>query len=81
MNDLEKMILDEIATLNDMRLIDVLGFIRYLKAEKPVRSEWVEEWFEHALESIHTRAEEFQITPGQLSDQTSNLVNKPSSNG
>ncbi len=81
MNDLEKMIVEEISTLNEMRLIDVLGFIRYLKAEKPVKQKWVEEWFEHALKSIHERSEEFQVAPEQIRVRAANMHKKRSSNG
>lgn len=70
MSDLEKMIMDEIESLTEMRQIDVLGFIRYLKMEKPVRQQWITEWFEHALVSIHRRADELQITPADIRAQT-----------
>ena len=53
MNDLEKIILEEISTLDELRLIDVIGFIRYLKEEKPVKQEWITGWYESALQSIH----------------------------
>lgn len=81
MNDLEKMIMDEITTLNEMRLIDVLGFIRYLKAEKPVKQKWMEEWFDHALRTIHERADEFQVAPEQIRVHAANMHKKRSSNG
>lgn len=81
MNDLEKMIMDEISTMDDMRLIDVLGFIRFLKAEKPVKSKWIDEWFKQALKSIHERTEELELTPAQISKQNTALVKKHSSNG
>ncbi|MCQ3937147.1 MAG: hypothetical protein DPW18_08885 [Chloroflexi bacterium] len=69
MNDLEKMIMQEISTLNEMRLIDVLGFIRYLKEQKPVKQEWVEKWFEQALKSVHSREKELRITPADIQAQ------------
>lgn len=69
MNDLENIIMEEISTMEEMRLIDVIGFIRYLKAEKPVRQEWIANWYESALESIHNREEELQITPGDIAEQ------------
>lgn len=81
MNDLEKMIMNEISTMDEMRLIDVLGFIRYLKAEKPVKAKWLEEWFDQALKSIHERAEELELTPAQIKEQTGNLKKENSSNG
>ena len=69
MNDLETIIMEEISSLDDMRLIDVIGFIRYLKAEKPVRQEWITSWYESALESIHDREEELNITPTDIDKQ------------
>ena len=69
MNDLEKIIMDEIASLDEMRLIDVIGFIRYLKAEQPIKQEWIASWLESARESIHEREEELGITPEQLNEQ------------
>ena len=69
MNDLEKIIIEEISTLEDMRLIDVIGFIRYLKAEKPIRQEWITSWYESAIQSIHQREEELRISPKELQKQ------------
>ena len=69
MNDLEKIIMEEITTLDDMRLIDVIGFIRYLKAEKPVRQEWITGWYESAIQSIHEREDELKISPEELEKQ------------
>ena len=69
MNDLEQMILEEISSFDDMRLIDVLAFIRYLKAEKPVKQEWIAGWFEHSIQSMHERAEELQVTPAAIKEQ------------
>lgn len=69
MNDLEKIIMEEISSLDEMRLIDVIGFIRYLKAEKPVRQEWITSWYESALESIHDREEDLNITPTDIDKQ------------
>lgn len=69
MNDLEKIIIEEISTLEDMRLIDVIGFIRYLKAEKPIRQEWIASWYESAIQSIHQREEELRISPKELQKQ------------
>lgn len=69
MNDLETIIMEEISSLDEMRLIDVIGFIRYLKAEKPVRQEWITSWYESALESIHDRQEELNITPTDIDKQ------------
>ena len=69
MNDLEKIIIEEVSTLDDMRLIDVIGFIRYLKAEKPIRQEWIAGWYESAIKSMHEREEELRITPAELEKQ------------
>jgi hypothetical protein len=69
MNDLETIIMEEISSMDEMRLIDVIGFIRYLKAEKPVRQEWITNWYESALESIHDREEELNITPTDIDKQ------------
>jgi hypothetical protein len=66
MNDLEKIIMEEITSLEEMRLIDVIGFIRYLKAEKPVKQDWIAEWYESALKSIHEREQELHISPAEL---------------
>ena len=69
MNDLEKIIMEETSSLEEMRLIDVIGFIRYLKAEKPVKQEWIASWYESALESIHDREKELKLTPLDLENQ------------
>lgn len=69
MNDLERMIMEEIASLEDMRLIDVLGFIRYLKAETPIKQEWITSWYESALKSIHERQDELKLTPADIEEQ------------
>ena len=63
MSDLEKMIMEEISTLEELRLIDVLGFIRYLKAGKSEKPQWIEGWFEEAAQSVRERADELKITP------------------
>jgi hypothetical protein len=69
MNDLENIIMEEISSLEEMRLIDVIGFIRYLKAEKPMRQEWITNWYESALESIHNREKELKITSSAIEEQ------------
>ena len=69
MSDLEKIIMEEIASLEEMRLIDVIGFIRYLKAEKPIRQEWIAGWYENAIKSIHEREDELRISPEDLEKQ------------
>lgn len=69
MNSLEEMIMQELSTLPDMRLIDVLGFIRYIKSEKPEKPKWIEEWFESALRSVHLREGELKITQADIEAQ------------
>ncbi|HMZ07984.1 MAG TPA: hypothetical protein PK078_10225 [Anaerolineales bacterium] len=69
MNDLEKMIMEEISTLDELRLIDILGFIRYLKAEKPIKQDWIVGWFDNAIQSIQERKEELQIRPEDIESQ------------
>jgi|JRYF01.1.fsa_nt_gb hypothetical protein len=69
MNSLQKIIMQEIETLEDMRLFDVLGFIRYLKMEKPAKPKGIEKWFEEVAKSVHERAEELEITPEQIQKQ------------
>ena len=69
MSDLEKIIMEEISTLDEMRLIDVIGFIRYLKAEKPIKQEWIAGWYETAIKSIHEREDSLRITQVDLEKQ------------
>ena len=76
MNSLEEMIMEEISTLPDMRLIDVLGFIRFLKSEKTEKPQWIEEWFESALKSVHARDAEFKITQSDIEDQIQKMREK-----
>lgn len=69
MNTLQKIIMQEIETLEDMRLFDVLGFIRYIKMEKPAKPKGIEKWFEGVAKSVHEQAEELGITPEQVQMQ------------
>ena len=70
MRYLQKIIVEEISSLDeDMRLIDVIGFIRYLKAEKPIKQEWIANWYESAIASIHEREDELKITPEDIKMQ------------
>lgn len=69
MNDLEKIIMEEISSLEEMRLFDVIGFIRYLKAEKPVRQEWITNWYESALEAIHDKEKGLPLTSTDNEEQ------------
>ncbi len=52
----------EISTLPKTRLPDVLAFIRYLKLSIPKEQKELEEHFDQALQSIHARAKEMNIT-------------------
>ena len=70
MSSLEKIIMEEIASLDDIRLIEVIGFIRYLKAEKPVKQTQIAGWFENARSEIQDRKEELGITPASLNIKT-----------
>ena len=65
MKDLEKIILEELSTLDDMRLIDVIGFIRYLKADKPLKQEWITDWYESALQTMRDQNDEMSIPDEQ----------------
>ena len=62
MNSLEKMIMDEISSLPELHLIDVLGFIRYLKMERQGAPVEIEAWFESAIKTIRENARELHIT-------------------
>lgn len=46
MSDLEKMIVEEISTLDELRLINVLGFTRFLQDGKSKNQKQIEKWFE-----------------------------------
>ncbi|MBI5825303.1 MAG: hypothetical protein HZB18_14840 [Chloroflexi bacterium] len=74
MNSLEAIIMEEISTLPDIRLIDVIGFIRYLKSEKPEKPQWIEEWFESALQSV--RARQVELKTAQI-----DIEHKPARTG
>lgn len=76
MNDLEKMIMEEISTLDELRLIDILGFIRYIKAEKPLKQDWITGWFDHAVQSIQERREELKLRPEDIQAQIDNRKRK-----
>lgn len=76
MNDLEKMIMEEISTLDELRLIDILGFIRYIKAEKPIKQDWITGWFDHAVQSIQERREELEIRPEDIQSQINDRKRK-----
>ena len=69
MNSLQTMIMQETESLEDMRLFDVLGFIRYLKMEKSAKPKGMEAWFEEVAKTVRERAEELQVTPEQIQSQ------------
>ena len=69
MSDLEKIIMEEISSLEELRLIDVIGFIRYLKAEKPIRQEHIAGWYENVIQSMHEREQELKITQKDIQEQ------------
>lgn len=69
MNSLEEMIMEEITTLPEMQLIDVLGFIRYLKSESHGNHEMIEQWFDGALKSIHSQKAELNLTEEDIKAQ------------
>jgi hypothetical protein len=62
MTELEQTIMNEISTLPETRLPDVLAFIRYLKLSIPKEQKEIEERFDEALKSIRARAKEMNIT-------------------
>ena len=62
MTDLEQTIMTEISTLTEIRLPDVLAFIRYLKLNIPKEQKELEERFDEALKSIRAHARELNIT-------------------
>jgi hypothetical protein len=70
MTSLEKIIVEEIASLDDMRLIEVIGFIRYLKAEKPIKQTQIAGWFENARSEIQERKEELGLPSASLNVKT-----------
>ena len=69
MNSLEEMIMEEIATLPYMQLIDVLGFIRYLKSEAHGNHELIEQWFEETQKSIHEKKADLKLTEKDIEAQ------------
>lgn len=66
MTNLEQTIMQEISTLPETRLPDVLAFIRYLKLSIPKDQKELEERFDKALESIRARAKEMNITQDDI---------------
>ena len=62
MTNLEQTIMQEISTLPETRLPDVLAFIRFLKISIPREQKEIEEDIDKALKSIRARAAEMNIT-------------------
>ena len=62
MTNLEQTIMQEISTLSETRLPDVLAFIRYLKLSIPKDQKEIEERFDKALKSTRARAKEMKVT-------------------
>ena len=62
MSYLEDIIMEEITSLDELRLIDVIGFIRYLKSEKPIKEELIAGWFENILQEIHEQRDKLGLT-------------------
>ncbi|HRQ24619.1 MAG TPA: hypothetical protein PLF42_14430 [Anaerolineales bacterium] len=83
MNELEKMIVKEISNLDTMRLIDVIGFIRYLKRGRSNNHNhrWIEEWFEDVLAVIRKRRETQGVTPEELEKHIKPVRGADSPNG
>lgn len=81
MNELEKMVMQEISTLDEMRLIDVLGFIRYLKTGKTNNHEWAEGWFEEILKTIRRQKGKLHTTPEEIQKEIEKLRDSDSPNG
>lgn len=81
MNELEKMVMKEISALDEMRLIDVLGFIRYLKMGKANNHEWIEGWFEEILKTIRKQKGKLHITPGEIQKEIEKMKVSDSPNG
>ena len=52
MRELEKIILEEIESFDEMRLLDIIAFIRYLKGHRPPKQKQITDWFEQTLKEI-----------------------------
>ena len=66
MTSFEQTLLQEVATLPELRRADVLAFVRYLKLSIPSERLKIERRFTEALESIRARASELNITPEDI---------------
>lgn len=66
MTSFEQTLLQEVATLPELRRADVLAFVRYLKLSIPSERLEIERRFSEALESMRARAAELNITPEDI---------------
>ena len=71
MTNLEQTIMQEISTLPETRLPDVLAFIRFLKVSIPREQKEIEENFDKALKSIRASAAEMNITDEDIAAEIS----------
>lgn len=76
MNSLEEMIMEEISSLPEMQLIDVLGFIRYLKSESHGKHEYINQWLTGVQKDIHARKAELKITDEDIAAQVKKSNNR-----
>jgi|GEM_PF-6037050 len=70
MRDLEKIIMEEIESFDEMRLLDIIAFIRYLKGHRPPRQKQVTDWFEQTLREINQQKDESKDKPAGLNIKT-----------
>lgn len=68
-HSLEKTIMEEISTLDEMRLLDVIAFIRYLKGGRPGKQKEIAGWFESVLSEIR-ELEKPKNAPASLNVKT-----------
>ncbi|MCX6053885.1 MAG: hypothetical protein NTZ74_03025 [Chloroflexi bacterium] len=62
MTEFKQTLLQEISTLPESRLADVLAFVRYLKLSIPGAELEIERRFDESLNSVRARAKEMNIT-------------------
>ncbi len=65
MTQLEQTIMNEIATLPESRLTDVLAFVRFLKVSMPDR-EKVKRDFKEALKDARATARKYNVTQADI---------------
>lgn len=63
MRDLEKIIMEEIASFDEMRLLDIIAFIRYLKGHRPPKQKQISDWFEQTLKEINELKDDAKDKP------------------